>query len=487
MYITGAMERLYLLFLGIFLSSGWIAPHAHAHEGAEFNSHLVDFTGGTAAGTYTNTTLTPWGLSTMRKGQPGQYRSAGYRITLTRPLQLQTVAPILYIDNFVEGQVEVSLRFSADSLEWSAWQGLHHHEPWSASDSQLVADPLFVSVDVRFFQFLITFLPTQPGQEPVRVRGIRFDYFTPGNQTVIRPQDLVSHPILGANIAPACNCEPPLFATRTEWGCPDGQSPSCAQPAYAPVTHMIVHHSATPGDATNWAAVVLSIWTYHTLTNGWCDIGYNWLIAPDGVVYEGRGGGNNVRGAHFCGSNTGTMGICMLGTYEDIDPTPQALASLEKLLAWKGCDAALAPMDTTFHPSSGLQLPVIAGHRDGCNTLCPGQHLFDDLAQMRSAVAQTMDACAITSIDMSAPSLGLRVYPNPSQGILTVEVAPATVFEGECRLYDQMGHLVHREELRLPSGTQRFTRSWPHLAQGLYYLQLVSAQQRQSQPVLIRY
>ncbi|MEZ4907434.1 MAG: hypothetical protein R2771_07300 [Saprospiraceae bacterium] len=42
------------------------------------------------------------------------------------------------------------------------------------------------------------------------------------------------------------------------------------------------------------------------------------MIDPNGVIYEGRGGGDNVMGAHMCGHNYNTMGICALGTYSNI-------------------------------------------------------------------------------------------------------------------------------------------------------------------------
>ncbi|RMG64680.1 MAG: T9SS C-terminal target domain-containing protein [Bacteroidetes bacterium] len=486
MYISPAMERHPFFLVWVLFGLLWTPLSAQGHEGSEFNSYLVDFTKGDANGSLINTTISAWGLSTIRKSQPGQFRSNSHPVDLVRPRQMQTVSPVLYIDNFLEGQVEISLRFSSDSLSWGSWQALSHHEPWHPYDSLLVADPIFVGTDIKYFQFLVTFLPTQPGSEPVRIRALRFDYFTPGDQTAISPQDLVSHPILGANINPSCDCEPPLFATRTEWGCPDGQSPSCAQPAYAPVSHMIVHHSATPGTATNWAAVVLSIWNYHVNTNGWCDIGYNWLIAPDGVVYEGRGGGNNVRGAHFCGTNTGTMGICMMGTYEETDPTPEALASLEKLLAWKGCDAGLDVTSTQLHASSGLLLPTIAGHQDGCNTLCPGQHLYADLPSVRTQVSDQMEACAITSIAHAPLALEVKLYPNPSEGQVTLALDLTSPFQGEVVVRNHLGQLLEREELRLPAGQHFREYQFSTLPRGLYYIQLRSARRQRSLPLLLR-
>ena len=52
---------------------------------------------------------------------------------------------------------------------------------------------------------------------------------------------------------------------------------------------VFVHHTATPngyapGDVP---AIIRSIYTYHVRSNGWNDIGYNFLIDAFGRIYEG--------------------------------------------------------------------------------------------------------------------------------------------------------------------------------------------------------
>ena len=120
----------------------------------------------------------------------------------------------------------------------------------------------------------------------------------------------------------------PAVVSRTSWGCPDGQG-SGWTPQYTTVTHLIVHHSATANTSSDWAATVRSIWNFHTNDRGWGDVGYNYLIDPNGVIYEGRAGGDNVIGAHFSCQNGGTMGVCMLGTFTSVSPTAAALSSLQ--------------------------------------------------------------------------------------------------------------------------------------------------------------
>jgi peptidoglycan recognition protein len=52
---------------------------------------------------------------------------------------------------------------------------------------------------------------------------------------------------------------------------------------------------------------------YHMDSNGWSDIGYNFLVGGDGNIYEGRGWERV--GAHAPGYNSNSMGICFIGSF----------------------------------------------------------------------------------------------------------------------------------------------------------------------------
>ena len=189
------------------------------------------------------------------------------------------------------------------------------------------------------------------------------------------------------------------FVTRTDWGCPDGEAAPMWPPAYTVVTHAVVHHTAGANNLANWAAEVRNIWQFHTFTNGWGDIGYNFLIDPNGVIYEGRAGGSGAIGAHFSCRNTNTVGIALLGTYSTVAPTAAALASLERLLAQLCQQNKIDPTALLYHPRSELILPTILGHRDGnpsaktcTRTECPGDVLYSMLPMIRSDVAAMLAA-----------------------------------------------------------------------------------------------
>jgi hypothetical protein len=161
----------------------------------------------------------------------------------------------------------------------------------------------------------------------------------------------------------------------------------------------------------------LSIWNSHVYTNGWADIGSNYLIDPQGRLYEGRGGGDNVTGAHFCGTNGGTMGACLLGTYTTASITDTSRNMLTRLLAWKACGSNINPSGSSWHPNSARTLNHISGHRDGCATECPGTMNFNQLPALRSAVTNQIAACNMPTSLREIPGLrSFRITPNPMRG-----------------------------------------------------------------------
>ena len=66
------------------------------------------------------------------------------------------------------------------------------------------------------------------------------------------------------------------------------------------------------------------------LSDRWSDIGYNFLIGGDGIVYEGRGW--DLVGAHAVGHNSVSIGISFIGTFTDSTPTSAALNVAKQLI-----------------------------------------------------------------------------------------------------------------------------------------------------------
>ena len=243
-----------------------------------------------------------------------------------------------------------------------------------------------------------------------------------------------------------CFCDTLLFKSRAHWQAPNASDPY----RYANVTHLIVHHAAGTNTSNNWANVVLSIWNFHVNTNNFSDIAYNWLIDPNGVLYEGRGGGNNVVGAHFCGKNTNTMGVCMLGNLSTVEPTEAALKTLRQILFWKSCDSKINPITQSVH--SGVSINNISGHRDGCATECPGNFMYPKLLELRSLVKASIDACAVTGINEDSKDQYF-IAPNPIKDVLNIPEDTEWIkifdFSGKLHLYTSylIGNKVNVEHL----------------------------------------
>ncbi len=227
----------------------------------------------------------------------------------------------------------------------------------------------------------------------------------------------------GSTTSAACSCETPSFCNRECW-CPSGNCPVDSTPSYTNPSHIIIHHSAGFNNSNDFKAVVAYYWDFHVNTNGWDDISYNWLIDADGAVYQGRG--NRVQGAHFSCMNSGTLGICMIGDFQNQEPTPAALASLKNLLAAELCDKSLDPSNTSLHQSSRLNLPTISSHLDGntstasnscaSGTVCPGNEFYKLLPQLRTEMSTTPClALGINSRNIS--SNNFIIAPNPSTSL----------------------------------------------------------------------
>ncbi|MEO5633402.1 N-acetylmuramoyl-L-alanine amidase [Gaiella sp.] len=186
----------------------------------------------------------------------------------------------------------------------------------------------------------------------------------------------------------------PAIVPRSAWGA--DETIRGGAPDYAPsVRFAIVHHTAGPNDYSpaQAAAIMRGIQTYHVKSNGWNDIGYNFLVDRYGTVYEGRYGGidRNVIGAHARGFNTGAVGVAVIGTFGTSAIPPAASRSLEKLLAWRldlahvdpqAAVAVVSGGSERYLPGVPVTLRAVSGHRDTGQTSCPGDQLYGQLGSI---------------------------------------------------------------------------------------------------------
>ena len=115
--------------------------------------------------------------------------------------------------------------------------------------------------------------------------------------------------------------------------------PPRSPPQYGSVQLAFVHHTVNANDYTadQSAAIVLAIANYHRDTNGWNDIGYNFVVDQYGQVFEARAGGveQAVVGAQAQGYNSESTGIAVLGTFSAVPFPEPAMAALAQLIGWK--------------------------------------------------------------------------------------------------------------------------------------------------------
>lgn len=148
------------------------------------------------------------------------------------------------------------------------------------------------------------------------------------------------------------------------------------------VSKIIVHHTATTKDLTDPEQAIRDIYYYHSVTKGWGDIGYNYIIDKKGKIYEGRYGGEGVIGAHAGLSNTGSIGIAVLGNYDTTAVPEVVTQALGKLISIKSKIHGIDPEGSSIF--RGQKLPNIFGHKDVTNTSCPGANLYEKFPVIRA-------------------------------------------------------------------------------------------------------
>jgi putative cell wall-binding protein len=221
-----------------------------------------------------------------------------------------------------------------------------------------------------------------------------------------------------ATTATATGVPQPPIVTRAQWGADTSTETPCSAPRTSSTLRGIVlHHTVNANDYTAAQApgLVRAIHRYHTVSLGWCDTGYNFLVDRFGTIYEGRRGGitQQVRGAHAGNwdANLYTTGISMIGNF-DTAPVPKATKqAVVALMAWRLASFGLSATGTMS--IDGVKIPTISGHRDiylggirpATATACPGKYAYAWLnGGLRSDVQAVLDSAGDTGPVLSRMS-----------------------------------------------------------------------------------
>lgn len=137
-----------------------------------------------------------------------------------------------------------------------------------------------------------------------------------------------------------------------------------AKRSLSQIQEIVIHHTATDSVATS----IESIAHYHVSPNNHiCDdgcpgISYHFMINHKGEIYQT----NQLETISYqCGGcNTTTIGVCLIGNFDNEIPTQKALTATHETIRY-------------INQRLGRNL-IVSGHRDHKTTSCPGTNINID-------------------------------------------------------------------------------------------------------------
>ncbi|HEY2600112.1 MAG TPA: N-acetylmuramoyl-L-alanine amidase [Thermoleophilaceae bacterium] len=238
--------------------------------------------------------------------------------------------------------------------------------------------------------------------------------------------------------------QPPI-QPRSAWD-PSGKScPPRVAPQYGDVQVAFIHHTVSLNDyqASDVPSIILGICRFHRNSNGWNDIGYNFLVDKFGTLWEGRAGGIDqpVVGAQAQGFNSQSTGIANIGTFDSVPETSAAMNAMAQLIRWKlpltGAPTAgttqlvsAGGSDNRYAAGARVTLNRVSGHRDVDATDCPGGDLYAQLPTLRNLVGNVRAVKSRTKVAaVFQPSL--VVFPRATAITGKLALINATPLGGE--------------------------------------------------------
>ncbi len=150
------------------------------------------------------------------------------------------------------------------------------------------------------------------------------------------------------------------------------------------ILYIVVHNTAISTNLDQPMNQLQSIYTAHSNKRGWGDIGYNYLIDQKGTIYEGRKGGEKVIAGHARPVNKVSIGISLIGNYEEAQTTTQMVNTLVRLIDEKTRLYKINPKGVSAY--KGKSFNNIMGHYENDATLCPGIYMKQALPVIRDLV-----------------------------------------------------------------------------------------------------
>ncbi|GAA0444511.1 N-acetylmuramoyl-L-alanine amidase [Actinoplanes campanulatus] len=230
----------------------------------------------------------------------------------------------------------------------------------------------------------------------------------------------------------------PTYYSRKAWSADE----TITKPTEISVANQVqtvwVHHTYHAGDSSNdyecadAPAIIRAIQAYDIKSDGFSDIGYNYLVDKCGRLYEGRTGGveNAVVPAAVKGFNTGYASIAVLGDYRYAESTDAIETTIAQVAAARlgrygynpASTVTLTAGSANSKLAAGDKITVarLAGHSDADATLCPGSNLYGALADMRAKAQLMVTGLALKSVTGGGYSAGAWYVKNAATVSWTV-------------------------------------------------------------------
>jgi len=268
------------------------------------------------------------------------------------------------------------IRVSEDNKSWSDWYLVENENDADEVEFNFFGTLSFFEKNNKFMQF-----KTNPFSN---LKDLTFSFISPGKTSQTQIEENINQSKLRKTLD---GVDRPAYVNRKGWACPQDENVSSR--SLTNVTHLIIHHSAGNTVSSDYAAVVRSYWDYHVNSNGWDDIGYNWLVDPNGVLYKGRAWKSsieeNVKGAHNSGKNGNTAGICFIGHYVSNIPSEAGLDQIASISAFLCDKYSIDPLGTSYHNALSTVNDNITGHgQSGGGTACPGTQIINRMQSIRN-------------------------------------------------------------------------------------------------------
>jgi len=432
--LSGLVAALAVLLTFVSTDVSWAHPSMQGEDVPSQEMNL-DVTYFGSHGTLNGLTINGNALAVAAGQSEGVYESDEIQTTLN---SVSDIVPLWKANIANDADLLIETRLHMADGSWSGWEA-NPYAFFPARNDEFAGNLIWVGGQKVGLQVRVTLR----GLSTLESVSLVFS----DNSNGPSDSDIAAQKADAEIAAETCPLPQPVIVSRTEWGNPHGQGSRLA-PRYAPVTHIIIHQSETPntlGWGQDYAGVVRSVWNFHARILRWGDTGYNFMIDPNGVIYEGRAGNFDEDGVYEAGPNdgdvagihdthnVGSMAIGFLGCYGSCDnphlsvaePSDAMLDSAVELMSWKLDQNDIDPQSRSNY--DGLRnIPVIAGGRDVSWTSSPGRNLYNKLGYFRDAVAEQvpceLDATPTPTTEpvTPTPTSDGNVTPTPGTPVATI-------------------------------------------------------------------